>query len=382
MPAGSHSDLRAFSVGAATAFLAVPVCKRVAIRTGLVSHLRPDRWGRRETPLLGGLAVLSATTTASLLFCGSASLPLLCGAWTCFGLGLADDRRTFGPREKMIGVAAAYAVERIAALLVWDQDQPVYCADAGIPAGISAGASGATIARSLIALLEMAACVGGSNSFNLTDNMDGAAAGIGAISASALVGVWKVRREAPRGDPATGDTAALVPAWRSCFSAGLAGSCLGFLAWNAPPAGIFLGDAGSLPVGYILSRLSMGDRARPAAGVGRVFLVLAIPAADALFVLSRRMIKRRPLFKGGLDHLSHLLAQKGLEEPLPALCLLAAQTAACALAVRALPGTRRPAYGHPGSRGSFFWPGLAAVAGAGILLLAGRTRNAQKKRPG
>ena len=138
------------------------------------------------------------------------------------------------------------------------------------------------------------------NAFNLLDNMDGLAAGVGAIAAvfcalhAGLVGEWTVA------------TVAVIAT----------GICLGFLRYNFPPAKIFMGDSGSHLLGLSLAALAMMGSWRHSTQLASVLavptLVLAVPIFDTCFVTIQRLLHRQHPFAGGKDHVSHRLAVLGL----------------------------------------------------------------------
>ncbi|MEY3143570.1 MAG: hypothetical protein RLY21_2063 [Planctomycetota bacterium] len=147
------------------------------------------------------------------------------------------------------------------------------------------------------------------NAVNFIDNMDGLAAGIGAIAAlcfmvaTILNGQWFI----------------------ASALALLAGSLGGFLVWNIPPARIFMGDGGSLFIGYILAclaaRTTFVDTAHPDYALGTAWygifmplLVLAIPLYDGVYVTVWRVRRGKSPFVGGHEHISHRLVQLGLSK--------------------------------------------------------------------
>ena len=148
-------------------------------------------------------------------------------------------------------------------------------------------------------LLSIFWLVGITNAFNFFDNLDGGAAGITVIASSSLF---------------------LLSSWSgqyliSSFCIALAGSALGFLFWNKNPAKIFLGDSGSLFIGFLLavSLLQFQPRIESqfASALTPVF-VLAIPIIDIIVAVISRLFRGVSIFQGGRDHLSHRLISKGL----------------------------------------------------------------------
>ena len=143
--------------------------------------------------------------------------------------------------------------------------------------------------------------VGLMNAVNLIDNMDGLAGGVVAIAGIGL-GVSALPENA---------TAGIV--------AGAAGgAALGFLLHNFPPARVFMGDAGSLVLGYLLAAAALLHTASGAANVSLAVLaplaVLALPLFDTALVTTSRRLVGRPISQGGRDHTSHRLAALGLSD--------------------------------------------------------------------
>ena len=198
-------------------------------------------------------------------------------------VGLIDDRRALGPGAKLTAQLAA------AAVLVIAFDIRLMEAAGGFVSG-------------LVTILWLVAI---TNAFNFLDNMDGLAGGVAAICgglfmAAALIGgQWFI--------------AALLGL--------LVGALLGFLVFNFPPASIFMGDAGSMVVGFVLAvcavRVTYYD---PEAGtrwwaVFTPLVVLAIPLYDLTSVTLIRMAQGKSPFVGDTQHFSHRLARKGLSKP-------------------------------------------------------------------
>jgi UDP-N-acetylmuramyl pentapeptide phosphotransferase/UDP-N-acetylglucosamine-1-phosphate transferase len=154
--------------------------------------------------------------------------------------------------------------------------------DFGIPAQVSGPV--------LLVLL-----VGLMNATNFLDNMNGMLGGIAAIALLAF-GIHSASRGAP------GTAAAQLA---------LAGACAGFLPWNFPKARIFLGDAGSLFLGYSLGASAVLACHGPSTGWGRLGagLVLGYPAFDIVFVVINRIREGRKVYAGGRDHTNHRLAR-------------------------------------------------------------------------
>lgn len=275
-----------------------PVVRRIALASGTVAQVRDDRWHRKPTPAVGGIAIFlgfgAAVLTASLLspemttvletdrggIAGLTHWQALIGAGTIlFVVGLVDDLIQLAPLTKLGGQLVGAGVLVVSGIGVW--------------------ITGVYVVDVLVSLLWF---IGVTNALNLLDNMDGLAAGTGAI-AGGVIGLLLLL------DGHVG-VAALALA--------LSGSLLGFLAHNYPPARIFMGDSGSLFLGIFLAGLAVA----PAPGLSRgLFAVLAVPALvlvvpllDTTFVTIQRILEGRPISEGGRDHTSHGLVSLGVDE--------------------------------------------------------------------
>jgi UDP-GlcNAc:undecaprenyl-phosphate GlcNAc-1-phosphate transferase len=273
------APLAAFVLAAILAWALMPWGIKVAWAVGWLDHPQARKLHTDATAVLGGAVVFFAAVVAwaAVLFRTPHSPAdweawyLLSGAALMLALGLLDDRLGMRPGVKMLGQAAA-ATMLIAGGLV---------PDIGLPVGIEA-------ALTLVALIAL------MNAVNFLDNMNGM---VGGLSAIALLGFAWTSLE--RG--ANGIAAAQFA---------IAGACVGFLPYNFPRARIFLGDAGSLFLGYSLGASALMTMQGAAPGWGRAGapLILAIPAFDMIFVVLTRMRDGRPVYEGGRDHTNHRLA--------------------------------------------------------------------------
>jgi UDP-GlcNAc:undecaprenyl-phosphate GlcNAc-1-phosphate transferase len=271
--------LAALPVALLVSFAVMPLVIRLAWVTGYLDHPEARKLHTSATALLGGAAVFAvalATWGAAMALMPHSpsdweAYYLLFGAAIALGLGLWDDRFGMSPSIKMLGQAAA------ATMIVAGGAVP----ELGLPAGV----------EGILALVALVALM---NAVNFLDNMNGMVGGIAAI---ALMGFAWTSME--RG--ANGVAAAQLA---------LAGACLGFLPHNFPRARIFLGDAGSLLLGYSLgaSALLAMQGAPPGWGQAGPVIMLAYPAFDLIFVVVTRLRDGRPVQQGGKDHSNHRLA--------------------------------------------------------------------------
>jgi len=295
------------------------LAKRLAPRIGLVAHPKADRYHRSIIPLGGGIAIFA--TLATFLIgtmigvrflvapgylgdlAGRASLDpadflhrsgellviLLCAA-VLFAVGLRDDKRALGPFVKLI---VQFTVAGMAA----------YFADVRIEFFIES-----RIVTAVLSALWIVVIV---NAFNFLDNMDGASAGIAVIAASVLL-----TAAAFSGQILVGGLAVVF-----------IGTLLGFLAFNFPPASIFMGDAGSLVVGFFVALLTLRTTYYQQAGSGAWYPVLlpliamAVPLYDFTSVTILRISQGKSPFVGDTQHFSHRLRRRGLTDTQTALTL-------------------------------------------------------------
>jgi UDP-GlcNAc:undecaprenyl-phosphate GlcNAc-1-phosphate transferase len=287
-----------FLLGLALSLALVPLCRRIAARAGVVANPREDRWHRGTVPMLGGLAIgisllLGAIVTGVAV---QVAVPLAAAMLMC-AVGLVDDVISLKPATKLIAQIC------LAATLVYF--------------GYSLHWLDSRLADNL---LTIAWVVGLTNAFNLLDNMDGLCAGIALIVAvMLLLGLY------------TGVTRDRAIS-EMTYLALLAGATGGFLVFNFPPASIFMGDGGSLLLGFSLAALTLspegvrGSRADVVSVITAPVFVLLIPIFDTTLVTALRLLSGRSPATGGRDHSSHRLVAMGLSErtAVVVLCSLAA----------------------------------------------------------
>jgi hypothetical protein len=161
--------------------------------------------------------------------------------------------------------------------------------------------------------------VGITNAFNLVDGIDGLLAVLGIASLAGCAGV------AFRGGALGTGVLALA----------LAGSLAGFLRWNWHPARVFLGDSGSLLVGFTVAALSLKVARSPAGGIllHVPLLLCAVPAGETFLTLARRYVNGRPFFTGDQSHIHHVLVKAGIPVPRAVATLGAVAAALAGVAV-------------------------------------------------
>ena len=293
-------------VSFALAAALTPLVRRLARRWGFVAKPKTDRWHKRPTAMMGGVAIWLAVITTYI-----ALGPHTSAGWVVVGassflflVGLVDDWLHIKPYQKLIGqVIGAAAVVNYGLLLPWTRSLP---------------------ANMVITIFWL---IGITNAINLLDNMDGLATGIAAIASAFLTFNFITSGQT---------TEAMM---LGVFTAGL----LGFLIYNSNPASIFMGDSGSMFIGFFLSSAALinlaGGRSRAFVPVLAVpILVLFIPIFDTTFVTILRKLSGRAASQGGRDHTSHRLVALGLSEKRAVLLLygLAALSGLLAVTVRQL----------------------------------------------
>jgi UDP-GlcNAc:undecaprenyl-phosphate GlcNAc-1-phosphate transferase len=273
--------LTAFIFGLGAALGLVPLCRLTAFRLNIVARPSTDRWHKKPTPLLGGLAIFGAVLLGSFLFgiVEPVWLFLLTGGLIT-AIGLSDDAVPIKPSTKLIAEIV------IASILLFF--------------GYRLEWSSSLV---LDAMLTMVWIVGVTNAFNLLDNMDGLCAGVALIAGVTLLAGL---------DPSTGSPQVI-------YLALMIGALAGFLVYNFNPASIFMGDSGSLFVGLTFATVTLG--ATFSGRQGSLFslltapvLVLLIPIFDTTLVTVMRLLSGRPASQGGRDHSSHRLVAIGLSE--------------------------------------------------------------------
>jgi UDP-GlcNAc:undecaprenyl-phosphate GlcNAc-1-phosphate transferase len=267
----------AFTLAVATALAMTPVAMAVAGRTGF--HDRPIGYKghSRPTPYLGGAAVVIAFLLAGITAGGELARlsPIVACTFAVWCLGTTDDKLNLSPFLRL-------AVEFGVASALW-------------AAGLGWSVTGS---EPLDLFLSIFWVVGLVNAFNLMDNMDGAAATVGAVTTMATAVLAFIQ----------GDLELAI------LCVAMSGACLGFLPYNlAGPARIFLGDGGSLTIGFLVAATIMALPGEGATGVPVLLaavILAGLPVVDtALVVISRRRA-RVELMKGGLDHMTHRLVTR------------------------------------------------------------------------
>jgi UDP-GlcNAc:undecaprenyl-phosphate GlcNAc-1-phosphate transferase len=274
--------------------------RKVALRYGKIAKPQEDRWHSKPTALLGGVAIYFTFLIAALIFVIPIKrefLGILAGGTFLFALGVVDDLQPVKPYTKLI----AQIIAAVVAILF----------------GIRMEMFTPLISVPLTILWIVAI----TNAFNLLDNMDGLSAGIAFITAlvlSVLSGIqdrWELV------------TISLI----------IAGTSLGFLRHNFNPASIFMGDCGSMFLGFTIGALSIVGTYQHASNlivtIAVPVLIMAVPIFDTLLVTVMRNLTGRAVSRGGKDHISHRLVVLGLSERQSVLLLYSLSIITGAIAI-------------------------------------------------
>lgn len=303
-----------FATGFLVTLLVTPMVRRLAAGVGFMDVPGTRHPHGRPTPLGGGIAVFLGFHAACAIVLAVPWAPfrgLLAAVWwwqflllssLLLFLGLLDDALNIKPFLKLAGQTAVAA----GAFLCGMRVESVLGADLPVMADF---------AFTLIWFLTLI------NAFNLIDGLDGLAAGLAAIASLGLVGSFLFRYR-------PGDALILF---------GLCGACIAFLRYNYHPASVFLGDSGSMFLGFTLASVALrtGAKGTAIAALFVPLLAVGVPVFDVALAVWRRTVRRmlpapeagaKPagVFQGDTEHLHHRLLRAGLSQKAAATWLYAA----------------------------------------------------------
>jgi len=278
----SSVQLLAIATSFVLALGLTPLVATIARRYGVVAKPKTDRWHKKPTAMLGGVAIFLSVLIPNIVLVPDTTYEyiILRASAFLFLVGLVDDLIHLKPYQKLIGqvLGAAYVVYY----------------------GLSLPWTRSPLINMALAIFWLIAI---TNAINLLDNMDGLASGIAIIAAGFLALSFV-------------NTGQYVDA---LILLSFAAALLGFLVYNSNPASIFMGDCGSMFVGFFLASSALvnvsGGRSRSFLPVLAVpILVLFIPIFDTTFVTVLRKLSGRAASQGGRDHTSHRLVALGMSE--------------------------------------------------------------------
>ena len=280
---------------ACIAFTMTPVARVIAFKIGAVDVPKDKRRMHRVAmPLMGGVAIYTAFVITTLAFCDLSAnakeiFGLLAGATFIVITGILDDKFNLKPILKLL-------MQIVAAIIV------ALC-------GVTVDNIGIFMSNGELLPLGMFSVpitviwiVGMTNAVNLIDGLDGLSCGVSAISAlSILISSFFMP-----------DT----PLYATLLTAILAGSCIGFLPYNFNPAKIFMGDTGSMFLGFSLSVISILGVFKTTAVISYwvPFIAFAVPIFDTSFAFIRRILKGKSPFAADRGHIHHRLIDMGFNQ--------------------------------------------------------------------
>jgi UDP-GlcNAc:undecaprenyl-phosphate/decaprenyl-phosphate GlcNAc-1-phosphate transferase len=267
-------------------------------------------WGLKATPVygrhlhtkplprLGGIAICVTFMTAALAYIPISEalhlgvstksyLGILIPVLLIFLMGAYDDIQPLKPKSKIVVQASAAILLYLAGFGIHYFGTIFRSVSAGHPIGA---------AIDLLLTIFWVLLI--TNAFNLIDGLDGLAAGSALISVVAILAVCLLGHNA------------LV----TYLVVVLLGAILGFLPFNFYPASIFMGDSGSLFIGFLLSALAMAaaQEITPTSGIAIPILAFGLPILDVTLAVMRRLLRGHPVFRGDTDHIHHKLLRLGL----------------------------------------------------------------------
>lgn len=273
------------------ALLGTPIVKRIALKVNALDRPEARKIHNGTMPRLGGLAICLGFWAAMLLTqdLSKEIIGVLIGGLIIVIVGFVDDTKGLSPKIKLLGQIIAAVVAMLWGVRVDFLTNPI---TEGV---ISLQVLGFDFLNYAITVIWI---IGVTNAVNLIDGLDGLAAGVSAIAAATL------------------GIVALLEGHQvvAIMSFILAASSLGFLKFNFYPAKIFMGDTGSLFLGFNLASIAILSFTKSATVVS-LFLpivILGIPLADTFFAIIRRYNNGKPIFDADKDHLHHRLLALGL----------------------------------------------------------------------
>lgn len=313
-----RSAIVAFIIALIISGALTPVVRKIAIASGAMVEAGGRHVHAGRIPRLGGLAVaLAFFVPLFLLFVFDSSLGQLffrdphrilglgLGAAIMLVLGAVDDVRGVSPRNKLLVQASAALVAYWAGYRIDAVALPVF---------------GIVNFGMLSIPITVAWFVGVINALNLIDGLDGLAAGIAFFACICNIVVGSVN-----------DSLFVV-----LLSAALCGGLLGFLIYNFNPASIFMGDSGSLFLGFILAASSMlGSTVKSSTTVAILVpaVALGVPISDTVWAFARRFKQRRSIFDGDRGHIHHRLLDLGFSQRKAVMLLYALSIALATVAM-------------------------------------------------
>lgn len=272
-----------FVIAFAVSLLSTPWVARLAFRIGAVDQPSKRKIHHRVMPRLGGLAVFAGfAVAAAFLGVDSRLGGLLAGGTVILLLGILDDTRGLSPKVKLFGQTVAATIVVFSGIRIEFINNPFngyfYLGDFSIPFTVFW----------IVAI---------TNAVNLIDGLDGLASGVSTIALLTFAIIaYQIGQSTV-----------------SLLALALAGAILGFLRYNFYPAKIFLGDCGSMFLGFMVAVLAVFGLLKGVTVVTFVvpIIILGVPIFDTCFAILRRFYEHKPIFQADKQHLHHRLLSFG-----------------------------------------------------------------------
>jgi len=271
-------------------FVLTPLARKLAFKVGALDVPKDARKiHNKPMPYFGGIAIYVAIMSCMFVYMphDKTNISIMIGATIIVLTGIVDDMYGMPAKIKLIMQIIAAAVAIKGGVRIHFITNPL-------------SQSGMSLLRDFTIPITLFWIVGITNTINLIDGLDGLASGVASIAATTLL-----------------FTAALKGYdFIVMQCAIIAGACLGFLPFNFNPAKIFMGDTGSLLLGYMLSVTAILGMVKSVAAVTLVvpIFALGLPIFDTTFAIIRRFINKKPIMEADKDHLHHKLMRKGLNQ--------------------------------------------------------------------
>lgn len=278
----------AFLIALLASYILTPMAIKLAVRVGAMDAPDARKVHREPIPRMGGLAIYVAFVVAVLATApyNQQVMGILIGSTVIVAVGILDDLYQLAAKVKLAGQIVAAAV-----LLFFD----IRIDWVMNPFG------GEMIYFDWLAIpITIFWIVGLTNTVNLIDGLDGLAAGVSTIAAVSILFI-------------AADMGIVVVA---LLLAALAGGAVGFLKYNMNPAKVFMGDTGSMFLGYVLAAVAIVGAVKSAATIALIvpIVALGLPILDTAFAILRRKLSGEPIFKPDKGHLHHRLLAMGLSQ--------------------------------------------------------------------
>jgi len=275
----------AFIVSCIFSLILTPLFRHMSLKKGFIDKPNKRKVHRKEIPSLGGLAIFASFLLAVVLFIKITNfiispkiIGLFIGCVVLIGMGIYDDLKDMPAVIKLGGQVLVASIVYFCGFRIEEFF------------GFEANTVFLEISSFLVTIFWI---VGIINAINLLDGLDGLACGICCIVALFLFMISIANQNY----------------WLLIFTSILAGSCLGFLPYNFHPASIFMGDTGSMFLGFILSLLAIESYQKSTTFIAVLvpMIAMAVPIIDTSLSILRRLLSKKPLFTADKNHIHHRL---------------------------------------------------------------------------